>query len=165
DQDALRRILAVEVFVPEPVELATGPRPVVVVADVLAEQPAVVAESVRETAGSRVQKNESAIERRRVHEDDARLIFGHRMGVGIDDAHARRLALRFVVDDRMNDRVGADGEVAGLHRPWQRRCVGAEVSAERAAAHAEVPRLARAAALLEMYLLRLRQMRPPALHY
>src|SRR6185503_5043588 len=53
---------------------------------------------------------------------------------------------------------------AGLHRPRERRRIGAEVPAERAPSHAKIPRLARATTLLEVDWLRLRQVRPAALH-
>ena len=59
---------------------------------------------------------------------------------------AGHTALR-VVHDGVDDRVGADGEPAGLLRPRQRAAVAAEVATIRAAAHALVAVLAGGAAL------------------
>ena len=87
------------------------------VADVLAEHSAVVAEPVREAFRRRIQENEIGVERRRIHEDDARLILGHRVGVRVDDADAGRLALRLVVDNGVDHRVRTNRQVAGLRRP------------------------------------------------
>src|SRR5215204_3827155 len=64
----------------------------------------------------------------------------------------------------MDDRVRPQREVPRLRRPWKRGGVGAEVAAVGTAAHAEVPRLARPAPLLEVDRVRLREVRPPPLH-
>ena len=115
-------------------------------------------------ARGRVEQDQHRVQRRRVHEDDAGVILADRMGVRVDHAHAGRASRALVVNDGMHDGVGPQRHVAGLRRPRQRRGVRAEVAAERAAAHAQVARLAGAASLLQMDRVRLRQMRPPALH-
>ena len=150
DEDALGRIPDVEVLVLEAIDLSTRPRAVVVVGDVLAQQPGVVAESVRESARCRVEEDESRVERGCVHEHDARVILGDSMGLRIDYADARRFSFRFVVNDGMHDGVWADGEVSGLCRPWKSGRVGTEVSTVRTSPHAQVPGLTRAAPLLEV---------------
>src|SRR3954469_26059357 len=92
DENALRRILAVEVLVLEPVEPAARTRSVVVMADVLAQHATVIAESLREPARRRIEKNEIGVERRRVNEHDPRLKLGDRVRVRVDDADPRRSA-------------------------------------------------------------------------
>src|SRR4051812_4848811 len=82
----------------------------------------------------------------------------------VDDADTGCLAFCIVVDDRLDNRIRTDGQVARLRRPGQRRCIRAEIPAERTAAHAEISRLTGATPLLKMDLLRLRQVRPASLN-
>jgi len=73
------------------------------VGDILAQQAAVVAESVGKAVGCRIEEDEIGVERRCVHEHDARVILGHSVGLRIDHADARRFPFRLVVDDGMDD--------------------------------------------------------------
>src|SRR5579859_1812188 len=70
--------------------------------------------------------------------------------MGVDDADAGGLAFCFVVDDGVNDAVGAEREFAGALGPGDGGGIGVEVAAEGAAAFAEATGLALAAALFEV---------------
>src|SRR5256885_10540055 len=92
DEDALRRIPAKKILVEKAIDPSVGGSTIIVVADILAEQAIIVAQSVRKTLRPGVEQNEGRVQRRCIHEHDARLIIGYCMCLGIDDAHTARLA-------------------------------------------------------------------------
>ena len=118
--------------------------------DVFAQKPVVVAQTIRETTGFRVQQNEVGIDRGGVDEDDFGVVLRHLFGVGVYHTYTRRLVFLFVKNDGMHHGVGLQGQFSGLFRPGNGRGVAAEIPAKRTAALTDVAVLAFAPPLLQM---------------
>ena len=121
-----------------------------VVHDALAEQAGLVAEPVGEARRLAAQQDLGGPERARAQEDHARPELERLFRLAVHDAHARDAVGRLVVDERVHDRVGPDGQVAGCLRGGERGRERAEVGARRAAAVARAAVVAARPALVRL---------------
>ena len=94
----------------------------------------------------RRQQDLRGADRGRAQEHHARLVRPALLRLGIDDAHAGNAPLGVVVVEALDDRVGDDGQVAGVLRGRQRGGQRGEIRAVAAAAFAMRALLAGAAA-------------------
>ncbi len=120
----------------------------VVKGDIFAEEAVVIAEACGEAAGLGVEEDEVGIECGAVYKDDGCVVFDHFLGLRVDDVDAGGFAELLIVDDGVDDRVVAHGEVSRAGGPGKGAAIAAEIGAKGAAAGAEVALHAWGAALL-----------------
>ncbi len=87
-----------------------------VLAQVAAQEPRRVAHALGVPRRLRVEKDARAVQAARAQDHDLGLEVHHLACVGVDHAHAARLARGRVEEHLGNDRVGPDGQVAGVAR-------------------------------------------------
>src|SRR5258708_39549919 len=105
------------------------------------------------------------VQGRCIQEQDAGKIFRGLFGIRIDDSYAGGFSFSFIVNNGMDHGKWPDSKVTCFLRPGQGRRYGTEVSAERTAAHTQIPRLALGPSLLQMNIPGLRQLRPASLYH
>src|SRR5690606_9404879 len=115
-----------------------GAHTIVVVHQVMAQLTTVVTQAVREALGTAVKQNGSGADGAGVTENNARADFQLLTGFCILNLHARCLASFRVVDNFVNNAVGANGQQAGFFGDRQSGRETAEIGTKRAAAPAAV---------------------------
>src|ERR1044072_3422857 len=79
----------------------------VVIHQVFAQYPAIVAQTIRETFGDRVQQYEGGAQGRAIHKDDLCVILCHLFGVLVYHFYTGGLAFCFIVNNGIHDRIGS----------------------------------------------------------
>ena len=106
---------------------------VIVESHILAQYPTVVAQTIRETSGSRIQQDGVGIQSSSIDKEYVCIKFFDFLGQAIDDADTCSLAFCLVVDYLMHHRIRSDGQIACLQCQRDGGRVGTKVASKRTA--------------------------------